>query len=215
MKWTDFDFFTLGGDVVVAERLTKDINAGIRIFPDLPRILWALDATPFDKVKVVILGQDPYPTLGHANGLAFSVQPHVKPLPGSLRNIYKELKDDVGVERPSGDLSSWAHLGVLLLNTVLTVREGAPGSHAGIGWEALTDEVIHKLSQNRENLVFVLWGKKAQEKAPIIDKSKHLILRAAHPSPLSARNGFFGSKPFSRINAYLKQNGIEEIDWTK
>lgn len=215
MKWADLDFFTLGGDAIVAQNLTPLINEGTKIFPDLPFILRALDTTSFDEVKVVILGQDPYPTEGHAHGLAFSVQPHVKPLPGSLRNIYKELKLDVGVERPNGDLSSWAHQGVLLLNTVLTVTEGKPGSHVGLGWEALTDEVIHKLSLHREHLVFVLWGRKAQEKAPIIDSSKHLVLKAAHPSPLSARNGFFGSKPFSRINAYLKQNGIQEIDWGK
>lgn len=215
MKWTDLDFFTQGGDAIVAQNLVPLINSGTKIFPDLPFILRSLDTTPFDQVKVVILGQDPYPTAGHAHGLAFSVQPHVKPLPGSLRNIYKELETDVGTKRDNGDLTKWAEQGVLLLNTILTVTEGNPGSHAGLGWEALTDEAIHKLSLHRENLVFVLWGRKAQEKAPIIDSSKHLILRAAHPSPLSARNGFFGSKPFSRINAYLKQKGIEEIDWKK
>ena len=212
MKWDDLDFFGVG-DKIVALKLTERINKGVKIFPELHHILRALDETKFEDVKVVILGQDPYPTPGHANGLAFSVNPTVKPLPKSLQNIYKELEDDLGIVRKTGDLSSWAKQGVLLLNTVFTVEESKPNSHQGLGWEALSDEVIHKLSQNRENLVFVLWGKKAQVKEKIIDSTKHLIIKAPHPSPLSAYTGFFGSKPFSQINAYLKKNNKKEIDW--
>ena len=213
MKWNDLDFFHCGGDKIVAAKLTEDINAGINIFPPVHQILRALDLTPFEKVRVVILGQDPYPTEGHANGLAFSVSPHLDKLPASLKNIYKELEDDLGITRKTGDLTSWAQQGVLLLNTSFTVIEGKPGSHSEIGWEALADEIIYKLNNNRENLVFVLWGKKAQEKEKLIDKKKHLILKASHPSPLSARRGFFGSKPFSHINAHLRKHGLDEINW--
>jgi uracil-DNA glycosylase len=212
MEWTDLDFFGYG-DFFVAAKLTEQINAGVNIFPPVHQILRALDVTKFEDVKVVILGQDPYPTAGHANGLAFSVDPTLDKLPKSLQNIYKELEDDLGIKRTTGDLSSWASQGVLLLNTVFTVEEGKPKSHEGIGWEALSDEVIHKLSQHRENIVFVLWGKKAQAKEHMIDTSKHLVLKCAHPSPLSARNGFFGCKHFSKINAYLKEHGKQEIDW--
>ena len=212
MEWTDLDFFGVG-DKIVALKLTKMINEGTRIYPEVHNILRAFDETKFDDVKVVILGQDPYPTAGHADGLAFSVNHHLDTLPKSLQNIFKELEDDLGIAKTSGNLLTWARQGVLLLNTVFTVEEGKPKSHEGIGWEALSDEAIHKLSLNRENLVFILWGKKAQQKEHMIDTSKHLIIKSAHPSPLSARRGFFGSKPFSQANNYLKANGIEPIDW--
>lgn len=212
MEWTDLDFFGVG-DKIVGLKLAQKINEGVRIYPEVHQILRAFDETKFDDVKVVILGQDPYPTEGHANGLAFSVSPMLDKLPKSLQNIYKELEEDTGIVRKTGDLSSWAKQGVLLLNTIFTVEEGKPKSHEGLGWEALSDEAIHKLSQNRENIVFVLWGKKAQAKEHMIDTDKHLVLKAAHPSPLSARNGFFGCKHFSKINEYLRKHGKQEIDW--
>jgi uracil-DNA glycosylase len=212
MEWVDLDFFGVG-DKIVALKLTEMINAGVNIYPPVHQILRAFDITKFDNVKVVILGQDPYPTEGHADGLAFSVSPMLEKLPKSLQNIYKELEDDLGIKRTTGDLTSWATQGVLLLNTIFTVQEGNPKSHEGLGWEALSDEAIHKLSQNKENLVFVLWGKKAQTKEHMIDTDKHLVLKCAHPSPLSARHGFFGCKHYSKINAYLKEHGKQEIDW--
>jgi len=212
MEWNDLQFFGVG-DKIVGLKLAQMINEGTRIYPEVHQILRAFDMTKFEDVKVVILGQDPYPTAGHANGLAFSVSPTLDKLPKSLQNIYKELEDDVGVKRTTGDLTAWASQGVLLLNTVFTVEEGKPKSHEGLGWEALSDEAIHRLSMNRENIVFVLWGKKAQEKEHIIDTSKHLVLKCPHPSPLSARRGFFGCKHFSKINEYLKARGKQEIDW--
>jgi len=212
MEWTDLDFFGVG-DKIVGLKLAAMINEGTRIFPSLHHIMRAFDETKFNDVKVVIVGQDPYPTEGHANGLAFSVSPHLDKLPRSLQNIYKELEDDLGIVRKTGDLSSWAKQGVLLLNTVFTVEEGKPKSHEGLGWEALSDEAIHKLSMNRENIVFVLWGKKAQAKEHMINKDKHLVIKSPHPSPLSARHGFFGSKPFSNTDAYLTKTGQQKIDW--
>lgn len=212
MEWNDLQFFGVG-DKIVGLKLAKMINEGTRIYPEVHQILRAFDLTKFEDVKVVILGQDPYPTPGHANGLAFSVDPTLDKLPKSLQNIYKELEDDTGIKRSTGDLTAWATQGILLLNTIFTVEEGKPKSHEGLGWEALSDEAIHKLSMNRENIVFVLWGKKAQEKEHMIDESKHLILKCPHPSPLSARHGFFGCKHFSRINEYLKENSKQEIDW--
>ena len=185
------------------------------IYPSMYDIFNAFKLTPFSKVKVVILGQDPYHGEGQAMGLSFSV-PKNKELPPSLKNIYKELKDDLGVNPPdSGDLTAWAKQGVLLLNTVLTVRAGMANSHAGKGWEILTDDVIKKISGGRKNVVFILWGNNARSKKSLIDKSKHLILESAHPSPLSAYNGFFNSKPFSKTNTYLSARGIEPIDWSK
>ena len=185
------------------------------IYPSMYDIFNAFKLTPFSKVKVVILGQDPYHGEGQAMGLSFSV-PKNKELPPSLKNIYKELKNDLGVNPPdSGDLTAWAKQGVLLLNTVLTVRAGSANSHAGKGWEILTDDVIKKISDGRKNVVFILWGSNARSKKSLIDKSKHLILESAHPSPLSAYNGFFNSKPFSKTNAYLSARGIEPIDWSK
>lgn len=212
MDWTDLEFFK-GGDKIVAVHLAKHINEGTEIFPPVHRFLRAFDETPFDDVKVIILGQDPYPTKNHANGLAFSVSAHVNPLPKSLQNIFTELESDTGIHRTCGNLVGWARQGVLLLNTVLTVSEGDAGSHRGYGWETLTNEAISTLSDKHKNLVFILWGKKAQEKIPLIDKDRHHLITSSHPSPLSSYRGFFGSKPFSETNDYLSQHGIDKIDW--
>ena len=185
-----------------------------KIFPEMSNIFNALRYTDYNHVKVVILGQDPYHGEGQAHGLCFSVQRGTKP-PPSLVNIFKELNSDLGVEIPShGELTAWAKNGVLLLNTVLTVREGAPTSHRGMGWEVFTDKVISLLGKREKPMVFMLWGSFAKSKAQLIDSKKHLVLTAAHPSPLSAYNGFFGCKHFSSANAFLKANGIEEVDWT-
>jgi len=186
---------------------------GKTIYPPGPMIFNAFNTTPFDKVKCVILGQDPYHGAGQAHGLSFSVQYGVQ-IPPSLQNIYKELKTDLGLSIPShGNLSHWAEQGVLLLNASLTVRENEAMSHAKIGWADFTTAVIKKLSQERTHLVFLLWGRFAQEKQPLIDETKHLVLKAAHPSPLSAHNGFFGCKHFSKTNDYLVKNGIDPLDW--
>jgi uracil-DNA glycosylase len=183
------------------------------IFPPAKFIFSAFQHSSFQKTKVVIIGQDPYHGVGQAQGLSFSV-PKNFPLPPSLRNIYKELFNDLKLIRLSGDLSPWANQGVLLLNTVLTVRSGEPGSHAKKGWEKFTEEVISQLSQQKEAVVFVLWGAYAQKLAKHIDSQKHFVIQAAHPSPLSAnRGGFFGTKPFSKINEYLVASGQEAIDW--
>lgn len=183
------------------------------IFPHGSNIFNAFNSTPFEKVKVVILGQDPYHGAGQAHGLSFSVQ-HGVPLPPSLQNIFKELVADIGCPFPkSGDLSHWAHEGVLLLNTLLTVRSGEPFSHKERGWERFTDQVIRTLSMQREHIVFILWGAPAGKKASLIDARKHLILKAPHPSPLSSYRGFFGSKPFSQTNDYLKSVQITPIEW--
>lgn len=187
-----------------------------RIFPKGNQIFRAFDACPLDRVKVVILGQDPYPTRGHAHGLCFSCEADVRPLPKSLKNIYKELESDLGIpQSDSGDLNAWAKQGVLLLNATLTVREGQPESHAGKGWELFTDAVIHTLNERKSNVVYLLWGSKAQRKAENVDPNKNLVLRAPHPSPLSAHRGFFGSKHFSQCNEYLKKSGLGEISWQK
>ena len=183
-----------------------------------PREDWfkALQLTPFDDVQVVILGQDPYHGIGQGHGLSFSVNPGVA-IPPSLRNILKELDADVGIESgPTighGNLSSWAEQGVLLLNTVLTVAPGEANAHQGQGWEQLTDAIISQLSQEREQIVFLLWGKPAQKRAQLIDDSKHLILTAVHPSPLSAHRGFFGCRHFSQTNTYLAAHNKPQIDW--
>jgi uracil-DNA glycosylase len=177
--------------------------------------LWfnALNSTPPDKVKVVILGQDPYPTPGHAHGLCFSVLPDVKPIPKSLINIYKELQDDLGIVNHNGNLQSWAEQGVLLLNSVLTVQSGQANSHQGQGWELFTDAVINELNRQSRPIAFVLWGAYAQKKGAIIDSKRHFVLRSPHPSPLSAYRGFFGSRPFSQINQFLQQQDQQQIDW--
>lgn len=185
------------------------------VYPAPSHIFQALDCCPADQVRVVILGQDPYHGPGQAHGLSFSVQKGVRP-PPSLCNIMKELRSDLGIDSPThGDLSEWAKQGVLLLNATLTVEGGKPGSHQGKGWERFTDAIIKTLSSTQEHLVFVLWGKYAQQKEPLIDASKHRVLKAPHPSPYSASSGFFGSKPFSQINAYLEQHGKTSIQWQR
>ncbi|MBP7557281.1 MAG: uracil-DNA glycosylase, partial [Chitinophagaceae bacterium] len=183
------------------------------IYPPGAFIFNAFNTTPVDQVKVVILGQDPYHGPGQAHGLCFSVQNGVPP-PPSLVNIFKELKEDIGINIPRhGNLTHWAQQGVFLLNASLTVRAGEPMSHAKIGWATFTDTVIKRISQARPHLVFMLWGKFAQEKAVLIDQEKHLILKAAHPSPLSAHNGFLGCRHFSKANAWLMSQGIDPVDW--
>ena len=183
------------------------------IFPPPKMVFNAFELCPFDSVKVVILGQDPYHGVNQAHGLAFSVQDSIT-IPPSLKNIYKELEKDLGTPiSKSGNLERWAKQGVLLLNTTLTVESGKAGSHQGWGWETFTDAVIQKISDTKENIVFLLWGKYAQEKGKIIDAGKHLVLTAAHPSPLSAYNGFFGCQHFSKTNIYLRKQNINEIIW--
>ena len=188
--------------------------AGARIHPPAPRIFAALDATPFDAVKVVILGQDPYHGPGQAHGLCFSVRPGV-PVPPSLDNIFKELQRDLGIARPDhGCLLPWARQGVLLLNAVLTVEEGRAGAHAGKGWEGFTDHIVETLGREREGLVFLLWGSYAQAKGKVIDPQRHRVLKAPHPSPLSAHRGFIGCGHFSAANQYLARHGQAPIDWS-
>lgn len=195
------------------EFLIAEASEGKIIYPPGPDIFAALNLTPFDQVKVVIIGQDPYHGPGQAHGLCFSVKKGV-PIPPSLVNIYKELKEDMGMIPPShGCLEDWARQGVLLLNNVLTVENGKAASHHGQGWEQFTDKIIEVLNQKKENLVFILWGSPAQKKAAAVDAKKHFILKSVHPSPLSSYRGFFGSKPFSKTNAFLKSKGLKEIDW--
>ncbi len=195
------------------EFLRKELDAGKKIYPKPSELFNSFNHTPFDKVKVVILGQDPYHGDGQAHGLSFSVKPGVR-IPPSLLNIYKELHADLKIPRAShGYLKTWADQGVLLLNATLTVEAETAGSHQKKGWEEFTDKAIQALSESREGLVFVLWGAYAQKKGLVIDRNKHLVLECHHPSPLSASRGFFGSKPFSQINAYLRKTGKSEIDW--
>lgn len=184
------------------------------IYPPPKFIFRAFELTPFDSVKVVILGQDPYHGAGQANGLCFAVNQGVR-LPPSVQNIYKEIESDLGkkTQFPNGDLEEWARQGVLLLNATLTVRASTPGSHQNIGWEQFTDSVVKTLSDQKEHLVFILWGAYAQKKGVVIDQSKHLVIRSPHPSPFSAYSGFFGSKPFSQCNNYLSLFGEDPIDW--
>lgn len=191
-----------------------DEYANHEIFPKQELVFEAFNRTALEQTKVVIIGQDPYHDLNQAHGLSFSVQDNVK-LPPSLRNIYKELTSDLGITTPiSGNLSSWCDQGVLLLNATLTVRAHQPGSHQKKGWEQFTDEVIQQISNQKENVVFILWGKYAQKKGEIIDSQKHHIVSSAHPSPFAARKGFFESKPFSKTNAFLASKGIETINWS-
>lgn len=193
--------------------LLAEKNAGKVIYPKGSEWFAALDATLLENVRVVILGQDPYHGEGQAHGLCFSVQHGVRP-PPSLMNIYKEIKADLGLEQPShGNLKAWAEQGVLLLNSVLTVEAGKAASHQGRGWERFTDAVIQLVNDQPHPVVFILWGSYAQKKAAFVDRSKHLVLKSVHPSPLSAHNGFFGSKPFSQANSFLKSKGRGEIDW--
>lgn len=198
----------------IVDHLKTEKLQGKTIYPAGPHIFNAFNTTPVDRVKVVILGQDPYHGPGQAHGLCFSVQKGV-PAPPSLVNIFKELKEDIGMQIPShGDLTHWAQQGVFLLNASLTVRAGEPMSHAKIGWAQFTDAVIQTLASRTENLVFLLWGKFAQEKSRLIDETRHHILRAAHPSPLSAYAGFFGCRHFSQANQYLISKGKDPIDWS-
>ena len=209
---------------ILAEEMQKDYyqelqafvqkrRAEVRVFPEEKNVFNALELTPFESVKVVILGQDPYHGFGQAHGLSFSVQKGI-PLPPSLKNIYKELQEDIGGDLPTeGDLSHWAKQGVLLLNTVLTVEEGNANSHKGKGWERLTNRLIKSLNELKHPVIFILWGKPAQDKEKLITNPNHVILKAPHPSPLSAYRGFFGSKPFSRVNDILIQQGQTPICW--
>ena len=193
--------------------LVQEVAAGRRFYPPADRVFNALALTPFDNVRVVILGQDPYHGPGQAMGLCFSVPAGVAP-PPSLQNIHTELERDLGLPRPSsGDLTPWAERGVLLLNAVLTVSPGNAASHAGKGWERFTDRAIGELSARRDGLVFLLWGRYAQQKGRIVDTTRHHVLTSAHPSPLSASNGFFGCRHFSRANTLLEAAGQEPVDW--
>ena len=206
----EFDAPYMAGlkEFLVAER-----DKGKRIFPKGSEWFHALDVTPLEQVRVVILGQDPYHGEGQAHGLCFSVKPGVRP-PPSLINIYKEMKSDLGLDPPlHGNLEAWAKQGVLLLNAVLTVEAGRAGSHQGKGWERFTDAVIRLVNDQPRPVVFILWGAYAQRKASFVDRQRHLVLAAAHPSPLSAHNGFFGSKPFSKANEFLIAHGQDPIDW--
>lgn len=211
-------------DEILANEFKKEYYLKIRsflkseystrtIFPSMYDIFNALKYTSYSETRVVILGQDPYHEIGQAHGLSFSVKKGIK-VPPSLVNIYKELKTDIGMEIPNhGELTSWASQGVLLLNATLTVREGQANSHQNIGWSIFTDEVIKKLNERCKPLVFILWGGNARSKKKYITNPSHLILESAHPSPLSAYNGFFGSRPFSRANEFLEKNGLSKINW--
>ena len=194
--------------------LLHEEKEGKSIYPPSENIFAAFNLTPFDQVKLVILGQDPYHGPDQAHGLCFSVKPGVK-LPPSLVNIFKELKEDLGILPPGhGCLDAWARQGVLLLNNVLTVEDGKAGSHHLKGWEKLTDKIIDLLNEKKENLVFILWGSPAQKKAQKVDEKKHFIIKSVHPSPLSSYRGFFGSKPFSQANNFLISKGLEPINWS-
>jgi uracil-DNA glycosylase len=194
--------------------LQAERAAGHELYPPMSRVFAAFDHTPFDQVRVVIVGQDPYHGPGQAMGLCFSV-PRGMDVPPSLRNVFTELEADLGVTRPEhGDLTHWADQGVLLLNTSLTVRAREAGSHAGRGWERLTDAAIRALVEERDGIVFLLWGRHAQAKRTMIDEQRHLVLTAAHPSPLSASKGFFGCRHFSRANSYLVEHGHAPVDWS-
>lgn len=199
-------FQTLAGRV-------RDAYQATTVYPPPKQVFNAFALCPFDQVKVVILGQDPYHGPGQAHGLCFSVPDGVRP-PPSLQNIYKEIRADLGIEVPeSGNLERWARQGVLLLNATLTVEKGSAGAHQGWGWEQFTDAVIKTLSDERDHLVFMLWGRYAQEKGAYIDTTKHLVLKAAHPSPFSAHSGFFGCRHFSKCNEYLKRHKLAPIQW--
>ena len=200
------DYFKKLGVFVKSEYKEKTI------YPEYERIFDAFRYTDYDNVKVVILGQDPYHGEGEAHGLSFSVREGIK-MPPSLRNIFKELESDVGVKRTQTDLTDWAKQGVLLLNSIMTVVKDTPLSHKDKGWEIFTDNVIKKLGKREEPMVFILWGSYARSKKCLIENSKHMIIECVHPSPLSANRGFFGSKPFSKTNSFLKENGIKEINW--
>ena len=213
MIWTEIlapikntEYFTTLWEKVKEEYQTA------KCFPPKNQIFRAIELTPFDEVKVVIIGQDPYHNDNQANGLCFSVSDKVK-APPSLKNIFKELEDDLGIKKTSNELEMWAKQGVLLLNATLTVRAHEANSHKDLGWEQFTDFIIKEISDKKENVVFVLWGAFAQKKAGLIDASKHFIIQSAHPSPFSVHKGFFGSRPFSKINQFLEEKGKEPINW--
>lgn len=193
--------------------LDDEKRKGEVVYPHIKNVFRAFDLCHFDDLKVVILGQDPYHGPGQADGLSFSVPDGIK-IPPSLQNIYKEIKEDIGKDIPqSGNLEHWADQGVLLLNSTLTVRHKTPTSHSNKGWEQFTDAIIDIINKEKEHVVFLLWGKYAQKKGALINRSKHLVLESAHPSPFSAYKGFFGTKPFSKTNTYLEKHGIKPIDW--
>ncbi|HEY8689120.1 MAG TPA: uracil-DNA glycosylase [Chitinophagaceae bacterium] len=207
------DEFTKDYFLQIVTFIKTEKAAGKIIYPPGSLLFNAFDKTPFDKVKVVLLGQDPYHNPGQAQGLSFSVPKGITK-PPSLINIFKELQSDLGIApSPDGDLEKWASQGVLLLNASLTVRKNEPGNHSKIGWLEFTDAVIKKISEEKKGVVFLLWGKFAQEKQPLIDETKHHVLKAAHPSPFSADKGFFGCKHFSKTNEFLMQEGLQPIDW--
>ncbi len=207
------DYFERPEMKALSEFLRTELRAGKAIYPPAKRIFAALDTTPFEQVKVVILGQDPYHGPGQAHGLCFSVLPGVQP-PPSLVNIFVEIERDLGVARPDhGCLLPWARQGVLLLNSTLTVERGRAGSHQGKGWEGFTDSVVDHLNREREGLVFLLWGSYAQAKGKLVDRQRHLVMKAPHPSPLSAHRGFIGCGHFGETNRYLRENGQQPIDW--
>ena len=213
MTWTEIlapikntEYFTELWEKVKEEYQTT------KCFPPKDQIFRAIELTPFDKVKVVIIGQDPYHNDNQANGLCFSVSDKVK-APPSRKNIFKELEDDLGIKKTSNELEMWAKQGVLLLNATLTVRAHEANSHKDLGWEQFTDFIIKEISDKKENVVFVLWGAFAQKKAGLIDASKHFVIQSAHPSPFSVHKGFFGSRPFSKINQFLEEKGKEPINW--
>jgi uracil-DNA glycosylase len=218
--WRDLPFFGPGGTLFegsAAVRITQQLDAkaaaGAHILPPAPDMFAALRLTPLHQVKAVILGQDPYPTPGHAHGLAFSYRGSGG-LPASLRRIFMELADDLGAEQPrGGDLTGWAKQGVLLLNAALSVEAGKAGAHLKLGWEALADQAVSAVSARNAATAFILWGDKARSRRALID-ARHLILESAHPSPLAARGDFMGSKPFSRANAFLEEKGVGAIEWT-
>jgi len=210
-------------DIVLKEEYEKEYFKNIKdkvrdeynnktIFPPANRVFYAFRMTSYKDTRVVILGQDPYHGVGEANGLCFSVNRGIK-MPPSLNNIYKELKSDLGIERTDTDLSDWAKSGVLLLNSVLTVEKDKPASHKFVGWEEFTDNVIKKLNEKEEPVVFILWGNFAKGKMKYITNPKHLVISSSHPSPFSVNYGFLGSKPFSKTNEFLKKNGLKEIEW--
>lgn len=210
-------------DIVLKEEYEKEYFKKIKdivrdeynnktIFPPVNRVFYAFEETSYKDTRVVILGQDPYHGEGEANGLCFSVNRGIK-MPPSLKNIYKELYNDLGIERVDTDLSDWANSGVLLLNSVLTVEKDKPASHKFVGWEEFTDSVIKKLNEKEEPVVFILWGNFAKSKIKYITNSKHLVISSSHPSPFSVNQGFLGSKPFSRTNDFLRKNNLKEIEW--
>lgn len=215
MDWYDLEFFHDGGFKRIIKFLYKEKKLGKHILPPKEDILNAFYYTPLEEVKVVIIGQDPYHQAKpqYAHGLAFSVRAGVQPLPKSLINILRELRNDIGEYRETGDLSDWAKQGVLLLNTSFTVCEGQAGSHSSIGWGRLVKETIAAINEYRRNVVFILWGRHAQSFKIFINEERHKVIKSAHPSPFSAHRGFFGSKPFSKTNKYLTEHNIEPIKW--